>query len=348
MSDLGNVEIFVKNLKYYMNLNNKTRTDICNDLNLPYTTFAEWYNGKVYPRIDKIELLANYFSVKKSDLIEEKLKNTSNSAVVLVYGTIPAGVPMEMIEDVIDTEEIDANMLKGGKQTRYGEIKDFCPPIIDDVTFENTQRLLKKNARKPSAENSGGYIFQGLLRCAKCGYALSGKFYSKNVESSKYYYICKRHHLALKCTCNRNYNEHKIEEKLLSEFTPQLKKYIKDYEYKQENFKKLDLSKEISSLENKLTKLKDLYVRDLIRIEEYEKDYKTYIEQLESLSKEQERIKNNAPTDTDNIDKLKSILSQDFLKAYSLLSRTQKRRLWVSVIDYIVLDEDYSMKIFFI
>lgn len=239
-------------------------------------------------------------------------------------------------------------LYKGVKQTRYGEIKDFCPPIIDDVTFENTQRLLKKNARKPSAENSGGYIFQGLLRCAKCGYALSGKFYSKNVESSKYYYICKRHHLALKCTCNRNYNEHKIEEKLLSEFTPQLKKYIKDYEYKQENFKKLDLSKEISSLENKLTKLKDLYVRDLIRIEEYEKDYKTYIEQLESLSKEQERIKNNAPTDTDNIDKLKSILSQDFLKAYSLLSRTQKRRLWVSVIDYIVLDEDYSMKIFFI
>ena len=37
---------------------------------------------------------------KKSDLIEDKHQYSSNSAVVLVYGTIPAGIPMEMIEDV--------------------------------------------------------------------------------------------------------------------------------------------------------------------------------------------------------------------------------------------------------
>lgn len=41
---------------------------------------------------------------------------TSNSAVVFVYGTIPAGIPMECIEDILDTEEISADMLKGGKQ----------------------------------------------------------------------------------------------------------------------------------------------------------------------------------------------------------------------------------------
>ena len=116
MSDIGNISIFVKNLRYYMNLNNKTRSDICNDLNLAYTTFADWYNGKIYPRIDKIELLANYFGVKKSDLIEEKNKLISNSAIVFVYGTIPAGIPMECIEDIIDTEEISTEMLKGGKQ----------------------------------------------------------------------------------------------------------------------------------------------------------------------------------------------------------------------------------------
>ena len=53
MSDLGNKEIFAKNLKYYMQLNNKDRNDICHDLKFPYTTFAEWYNGKIYPRIEK-------------------------------------------------------------------------------------------------------------------------------------------------------------------------------------------------------------------------------------------------------------------------------------------------------
>lgn len=72
MSDLGNKEIFAKNLKYYMELNHKDRNDICHDLRFPYTTFAEWYNGNIYPRIDKIEMLANYFNIKKSDLIERK------------------------------------------------------------------------------------------------------------------------------------------------------------------------------------------------------------------------------------------------------------------------------------
>ena len=93
----------------------------------------------------------------------------------------------------------------GIKSTKYGDIKNFCPPIIDNITFENTQRLLKKNARKPSCKNSDGYIFQGLLKCAECGYTLGGKFYSKNTEYSKYYYICKRHHLSMKCTCSTNF-----------------------------------------------------------------------------------------------------------------------------------------------
>lgn len=72
MSDLGNKEIFSKNLKYYMDLNFKDRNTVCKDLNIPYTTFAEWYNGNIYPRIDKIEMLADYFGILKSDLIEDK------------------------------------------------------------------------------------------------------------------------------------------------------------------------------------------------------------------------------------------------------------------------------------
>lgn len=50
----------------------KERTDICNDLGFKYTTFTDWYNGNKYPRIDKIEILAKYFGVLKSDLIEDK------------------------------------------------------------------------------------------------------------------------------------------------------------------------------------------------------------------------------------------------------------------------------------
>ncbi len=118
MSDLGNKEIFAKNLQYYMILNKKTRNDVCRDLEIPYSTFTDWYNANIYPRIDKIQLLANYFGIQKSDLVESRNKPTNNfnSAIVFVYGTIPAGIPMECIEDVIDTEEISQDMLKGGKQ----------------------------------------------------------------------------------------------------------------------------------------------------------------------------------------------------------------------------------------
>ena len=234
----------------------------------------------------------------------------------------------------------------GTKQTRYGDIENFCPAIINKTDFENTQRYLKKNARKPSVKNSGGYIFQGLLKCAECGYTLGGKFYSKNNENSRYYYICKRHHLSMKCSCKTNFNEIKIEEKLLKEFKIQLEEYISDYEYKEKHYKEIDLSKEINSIENKLSKLKDLYIRDLIRIEEYEKDYKEYVAQLDELYKQQAKIETNIP-DT-NLDILKSFLNNDFNSEYKLLSRTKKRRLWLSVIDYIVIDKDYNMKIFFI
>lgn len=236
----------------------------------------------------------------------------------------------------------------GTKQTRYGDFEDFCPAIIDKKTFEYTQTLLRKNARKPSNTNSGGYIFQGMLRCAECSYTLGGKFYSKNKETSRYYYICKRHYLAMKCSCSRYFNEQQIEDKLLNELDRQLKNYVSKYECKQKEIKKLDLSKEIASLESKLVKLKDLYVRDLIRIEDYEKDYKDFTTQLDTLYKNQEQIQQRSPKENTNIENLKSFLAQDFRAIYTNLSRQEKRRVLLSVIDYIVIDKDFNMQIFFI
>lgn len=69
---MDNKRIFARNLRKYMQLNNKTRKDVCNDLGYSYYTFSDWVNGKKYPRMDKVEQLANYFGVQKSDLIEEK------------------------------------------------------------------------------------------------------------------------------------------------------------------------------------------------------------------------------------------------------------------------------------
>lgn len=67
----------------------------------------------------------------------EKDLSASPSAVVLVYGTIPAGIPVECIEDIIDTEEISADMLKGDKQYFGLKIKgnSMYPDYLDGDTI---------------------------------------------------------------------------------------------------------------------------------------------------------------------------------------------------------------------
>ena len=61
------------NILYYMNLNNKTRNDLCHDLGFKYTTLTGWLTAEKYPRIDKIEMMANYFGITKADLVEERI-----------------------------------------------------------------------------------------------------------------------------------------------------------------------------------------------------------------------------------------------------------------------------------
>lgn len=84
MSDLGNKEIFAKNLNYYMNINHKDRNDVARDLDLPYTTITSWCKAEFYPRIDKIQLLANYFGIQKSDLVEHKESSNINNSIPIL------------------------------------------------------------------------------------------------------------------------------------------------------------------------------------------------------------------------------------------------------------------------
>lgn len=76
MSNLGNKDIMAKNIRRLMDIKGKDRNDICQDLGFKYTTFTDWINAKTYPRIDKIEMLANYFGVSKADLVEEQTESS--------------------------------------------------------------------------------------------------------------------------------------------------------------------------------------------------------------------------------------------------------------------------------
>lgn len=72
MSSLGNKEIMAHNIRRLMDSASVKPKDVCDTLKIPMPTFSDWINAKTYPRIDKIEMLANYFGVQKSDLVEEE------------------------------------------------------------------------------------------------------------------------------------------------------------------------------------------------------------------------------------------------------------------------------------
>lgn len=137
MSDLGNKKIFSENLKYYMTINRKTRVDVCRDLDIPYSTFTDWCNANIYPRIDKIELLANYFDIKKSDLVEskEKLDKLGNPvAEIPLLGTVKAGYDYMAQENWEGMIEVDKNIIKDGSDYFALKIKgnSMSPVLIED------------------------------------------------------------------------------------------------------------------------------------------------------------------------------------------------------------------------
>lgn len=66
-----NKEIMARNIKHQMDKNDVNATELCKALGIKQNTFSDWVNAKNYPRIDKIEKMANYFGISKAMLVED-------------------------------------------------------------------------------------------------------------------------------------------------------------------------------------------------------------------------------------------------------------------------------------
>ena len=66
-------QVFARNLQKYIAESGRTQKDIAETIGVSAPTLNEWVSGKKFPRIDKIQKLADYFGILKSDLIEEKM-----------------------------------------------------------------------------------------------------------------------------------------------------------------------------------------------------------------------------------------------------------------------------------
>lgn len=144
MSTLGNKEIMAKNIRYYMDSRGIDRNKICADLNLKYTTFTDWINAKTYPRIDKIELMANYFGISKSDLVEDKSIhpqeddiNFNKSFNIFNYDHYPVGISAGQLQEVDSLYNVPKIPIPDVMMGRYARNKNICIMHVNGESINN-------------------------------------------------------------------------------------------------------------------------------------------------------------------------------------------------------------------
>lgn len=117
MPDTEQQRIFTKNLNRYIDETNKTQAEIAASIGVSAQTFNTWVKGIAIPRMGKIQKLADYFHINKSDLIDDIAGDPATPPNrIKVYGSVPAGVPIEAIEDIVDWEDIPLDWLSGGRE----------------------------------------------------------------------------------------------------------------------------------------------------------------------------------------------------------------------------------------
>lgn len=112
-----NKKIMARNIKRYMEQKGVTNQQLCEDLGFKYTTFLDWIKAVTYPRIGKIEAMADYFGILKSDLIEEKMTEEKEKDNEILAEII---VRMRMDDEFRSLVEsiylLDSDKIQGVKQ----------------------------------------------------------------------------------------------------------------------------------------------------------------------------------------------------------------------------------------
>ncbi len=139
---------YADRMKEAMEKRNMRQADIAEKTGIARGTLSSYLSGKYEPKQEKLYMIAKALNVSEAwlmgaDVPMARIKRSSDTAIrIPVYRKIPAGIPIEAIEDVIDFEEISADMIKGGSE--YIAIKvcgnSMYPKYLDgDVVIVKLQ-----------------------------------------------------------------------------------------------------------------------------------------------------------------------------------------------------------------
>ena len=94
MTDKEQTLVFQKNLLKYLHENHKTQLEVANAIGVSHQTFSTWCCGIAFPRMGKVQALADYFHINKSDLIEDKDETDETYKAIELYRKI-ANLPQD-------------------------------------------------------------------------------------------------------------------------------------------------------------------------------------------------------------------------------------------------------------
>lgn len=213
---------------------------------------------------------------------------------------------------------------------RFNE--NYAPAIIEKGQFDRVQEMLSRNIY--TAPTGNVYLFTSLLVCADCGHCMCGHRHSQ--KRDYYYYRCTQV-AKYRCDHKKSMIETYLEDWLFDHIGPELDRVETEYQIAAKKRRKNSATKEKAAIKGKLTRLKELYVNDLIGIDDYKKDYEIYTAALANLAAQPQ---DDTPPDFSAVRKL---LDKDFRTIYNGLTREEKRTLWRSVIKEIRIDGDNNI-----
>ena len=152
-------EAFVANLRLHMAKKQKSRKEVSEAIGVSYFTFSDWCNGKKYPRIEKLEALADYFGISVPDLIKVQEASGSNSI------ESKKKIEAEHIEEFGDRLQFSLNqtgMSQSQLASATGITKATISRYISGV-FEPKQKAIQKLATALNVSEkwlSGGDMHQ--------------------------------------------------------------------------------------------------------------------------------------------------------------------------------------------
>ena len=129
---------------------------------------------------------------------------------------------------------------------------------------------------------------------------------------------------------------------LLSCIVEEYKNYLYSFDVSSKKTNSIDVSQNKSKIQKKIDKLRELYLNDLISLEDYKKDYAIFTQALKEI--ESKEVTKVAPKDAD---KVLSILD-NIETIYYNLDATERKRFWSSFIDVITIDGNYNIDIKFL